>query len=139
MRCPFIESIDLRKGTALHGEMIAKSESRKITVEPSSQRDNMDYMDLTGYELEWLRDDEDFSLYRARQPGNPVSVLTLVAARPASRSITRLEHEYELAALLDSRWAAQPLALSRHNALPTLVLDDNGYEPLDRALGQRAH
>ncbi|GJH03365.1 ATP-binding sensor histidine kinase [Paraburkholderia terrae] len=96
----------------------------------------MDYMDLTGYELEWLRDDEDFSLYRARQPGNPVSVLTLVAARPAFRSITRLEHEYELAALLDSRWAAQPLALGRHNALPTLVLDDNGYEPLDRALGR---
>ncbi|WP_313955685.1 AAA family ATPase [Paraburkholderia sp. BCC1884] len=96
----------------------------------------MDYMDLTGYELESLRADGDFSLYRARQPGNPVSVLTLVAARPASRSVTRLEHEYSLAAVLDSRWAAQPLALSRHNALPALVLDDNGCEPLDRSLGR---
>lgn len=92
-------------------------------------------MDLTGYELESLRADGDFSLYRARQPGNPVSVLTLVATQPASRSITRLEHEYSLASVLDSRWAARPLALGRHNALPTLVLDDNGCEPLDRLLG----
>ncbi|MDR5760831.1 AAA family ATPase [Caballeronia sp. LZ035] len=96
----------------------------------------MDYLDLTDYELEWLREDEDFSLYRARQPGNPVSVLTLVAARPGSRSITRLEHEYALAAMLDARWAAQPLALARHNTRPTLVLDDNGCEPLERLLGR---
>jgi predicted ATPase/signal transduction histidine kinase len=94
----------------------------------------MDYMDLTGYELESLRADGDFALYRARQPGNPVSVLTLVAARTASRSIARLEREYALAPVLDSRWAARPLALSRHNSLPTLVLDDNGFGPLDRAL-----
>ncbi|WP_346779175.1 AAA family ATPase [Burkholderia sp. Ac-20365] len=94
----------------------------------------MDYMDLTGYELESLRADGDFSLYRARQPGNPVSVLTLVAARPASRSVARLEREFALAPVLDPRWAAQPLALSHHNSLPTLVLDDHGYEPLDRIL-----
>ena len=93
-------------------------------------------MDLTGYELESLRADGDFSLYRARQPGNPVSVLTLVAARSAARSIARLEREYALAAVLDSHWAAQPLALSLHNALPTLVLDDSGFEPLDRILGR---
>jgi predicted ATPase/signal transduction histidine kinase len=96
----------------------------------------MGYMDLTGYDLEWLREDEEFSLYRARQPGNPVSVLTLVAASPASRSVTRLEHEYALAAMLDSRWAAQPLALGRHNALPSLILGDSGCEPLDRSLGR---
>jgi predicted ATPase/signal transduction histidine kinase len=96
----------------------------------------MDYMDLTGYELESLRADGDFSLYRARQPGNPVSVLMLMTAGSASRSIARLEREYALAPLLDSRWAAQPLALSLHNSLPTLVLDDEGFEPLDRALGR---
>jgi PAS domain S-box-containing protein len=93
-------------------------------------------MDLTGYELEPLHDDGDFSLYRARQPGNPVSVLTLVAARSASRSIARLEHEYTLAAALDSRWAVRPLALNDHKTSAALVLEDNGGEPLDRALGQ---
>jgi len=93
-------------------------------------------MDITGYELEPLRDDGDFSLFRARQPGNPISVLALVAARSASRSIARLEHEYALAGMLDARWAAQPLALNCHQAPATLVLDDNGGEPLDRALGR---
>ena len=47
-------------------------------------------MDISAYELEPLRDDADFSLFRARQPGNPISVLALVAARSASRSIARL-------------------------------------------------
>jgi predicted ATPase/signal transduction histidine kinase len=93
-------------------------------------------MDLTEYELEWLRGDDDFSLYRARQPGNPVSALALVAARTSAKNITRLEHEYALASILDSQWATQPLELGRHNDLPTLVLDDTGCEPLNRALGR---
>jgi len=98
--------------------------------------DDMDHMDLTGYELEWLRGDENFSLYRAHQPGNPVSVLALVAARPAAKSFARLEHEYALAPVLDSRWAAQPVALGRYMDRPALVLDDLGGEPLDRAMGR---
>jgi predicted ATPase/signal transduction histidine kinase/GAF domain-containing protein len=90
-------------------------------------------MDLTGYELEPLREDGEFVLYRARQPGNPVPVLARVAGR-APRSITRLEHEYALAAVLDPSWAARPLALSRHQGSTTLLLEDNGGEPLDRTL-----
>jgi len=93
-------------------------------------------VDLTGYELEPLHDDGDFSLYRARRPSHPVSVLALVATRTASHSITRLEHEYGLAPLLDSSWAAQPLALYRRREPPMLVLDDDGGEPLHRSLGR---
>ena len=93
-------------------------------------------MDLTGYELEPLHDDGDFSLYRARAPSHPVSVLALVATRTASQSMTRLEHEYGLAPLLDPSWAAQPLALYRRREPPMLVLDDDGGEPLDRSLGR---
>ena len=99
-------------------------------------------MDLTGYELESLHDDGDFSLYRARTPGHrshpshPVSVLALVATRTGSPSITRLEHEYGLAPLLHSSWAAQPLALYRRREPPMLVLDDDGGEPLHRSLGR---
>jgi PAS domain S-box-containing protein len=93
-------------------------------------------VDFTGYELESLHDDGDFSLYRARRPCHPVSVLALVATRGAAHSITRLEHEYGLASLLDSSWAAQPLALYRRREPPMLVLDDDGGEPLHRLLGR---
>ncbi|RFU49828.1 PAS domain S-box protein [Paraburkholderia sp. DHOC27] len=93
-------------------------------------------MDLTGYELEPLHDDGDFSLYRARRPNHAVSVLALVATRAASQSVTRLEHEYGLASLLDASWAAQPLALFHRREPPMLVLDDDGGEPLLRSLGR---
>jgi PAS domain S-box-containing protein len=93
-------------------------------------------MDLTGCVLEPLRDDGEFALYRARQPGNAAPVLALVAARPAPGIVARLENEYGLAALLDARWAARPLALERHKGPTTLLLEDNGGDPLDRALSR---
>src|SRR5229473_1253909 len=93
-------------------------------------------MDLTGYELETLRDSGEFVLSRARPLGNAVPVLVLVAERPASESLKRLEHEYALAADLDPKWAARPLALARHNGNAALVLDDSGSEPLDLVLSR---
>jgi serine/threonine protein kinase len=92
-------------------------------------------VDLTGYQLERLHDETDFLLYRARRPSHPGSVLALVATRTASQSIARLEHEYGLASILDSSWAAQPLAIYRRREPPMLVLDDDGGEPLYRSLG----
>ena len=92
-------------------------------------------MDLAGYELQTLRDDGEFALHRARRRDNPVPVLTLVAGRQTL--IKRLEHEYALADDLDSDWAARPLALLRNGGSATLVLEDNGGEPLDRLLNQR--
>jgi hypothetical protein len=83
-------------------------------------------MDLTGYELEALRDSEEFVLSRARQLGNAVPVLLLVAERPASASLERLEHEYALTGDLDPKWAARPLALARRNGNAALVFDDDG-------------
>src|SRR3981189_444134 len=93
-------------------------------------------MDLTGYELETLRDSGEFVLFRARQRSNAVPVLVLVAERPASASLERLEHEYALAADLDPKWAARPLALARHNGNAALVLEDSGNEPLDLILSR---
>src|SRR5260370_15468253 len=93
-------------------------------------------MDLTGYELETLRDSGEFVLSRARQLSNPVPVLVLVAERSAAASLKRLEHEYALAADLDPKWAAQPLALARHNGNTALVLADSGNEPLDLILSR---
>src|SRR5438105_1468454 len=92
-------------------------------------------MDLTGYELKLLREDAEFALYRARHPANPVAVLALVPGRTDLASLKRLENEYALAADLDPRWAARPLALIRHRGRAALVLEDGGGEPLDGLLG----
>src|SRR5260221_1622707 len=92
--------------------------------------------DLSGYVLETLRKGAEFILYRGRQRGNPSPVLVLapISEQPAPASLRRLEHEYSLAAELDPAWAAQPLALTRHEGRPILVLSDPGGEPMDRTL-----
>jgi serine/threonine protein kinase len=54
------------------------------------------------------------------------------------QGLRRLEHEYSLAAELDSAWAAKPLALTRYEGRTILILEDPGGEPLDRIL-QREH
>src|SRR3954453_8709244 len=92
--------------------------------------------ELSGYMLEPLREDTDFTLYRGRQDGNPspVLVLALTTVHPSPQALRRLEHEYSLAAELDSTWAAKPLALTRHEGRTILILTDPGGEPLDRVL-----
>src|ERR1700679_358961 len=78
-----------------------------------------------------LREGPDFTLYRARQHGNPSPVLVLAPTReqPSPQSLRRLEHEYSLAAELDPAWAARPLALSRYEGRTILVLKTPGGEP----------
>src|SRR6202521_2445544 len=94
--------------------------------------------ELSGYVLETLRKRGEVILYRGRQRGNPFPVLVLapIAEQPARASLRRLEHEYSLAAELDPAWAAQPLALTRHEGRTMLVLRDPGGEPMDRILDQ---
>jgi predicted ATPase/signal transduction histidine kinase len=88
------------------------------------------------YVLEALREGPEFTLYRGRKRGKPSPILAvaLAADQPSPQSRRRLEHEYSLAAELDPAWAAQPLALTRHEARTMLVLEDPGGEPLDLLL-----
>jgi PAS domain S-box-containing protein len=88
------------------------------------------------YMLERIRDGAEFTLYRARQRGNPSPLLVVAAAaeQPLPQSLQRLEHEYSLAAQLEPAWAAKPLALTRHEGRTILVLADPGGESLDRVL-----
>ena len=88
------------------------------------------------YMLERIRDSAEFTLYRARQRGNPSPLLVVAAAaeQPLPQSLQRLEHEYSLAAQLEPAWAAKPLALTRHEGRTILVLADPGGESLDRVL-----
>jgi len=90
--------------------------------------------------LETLREGAEFTLYRGRQHGNPLPLLAVAPAaeRPSPQSLRRLEHEYLLAADLDSAWAARPLALTRHEGRAVLILKDPGGEFLDQVL-DRGH
>jgi len=93
---------------------------------------------LSEYVLEPIRDGAEFSLYRARQRGNdiPLLVVAPTAEQPSPQSLRRLEHEYSLAAELDTSWAAKPIALTRHQGRTILVIEDPGCEPLDCILGR---
>jgi PAS domain S-box-containing protein len=90
------------------------------------------------YLLESLREEADFTLCRGRDRGNQMPVLALVAAADqlSPQSLRRLEYEYSLATELDTAWAAQPLALVRHEGRVALILKDPGGEPLDRVIEQ---
>jgi serine/threonine protein kinase len=92
--------------------------------------------DGSGYVLETLREGAEFTLYRGRQDGNPLPVLAvaLTAEQPSPQSLRQLEHEYSVAAELDSAWAARPLELTRRDGRTMLILEDPGGEPLDRIL-----
>jgi PAS domain S-box-containing protein len=99
-------------------------------------------MELSEYILETVRKDGEFILYRGRHrrrtDASPASILAVapVSERPAPESLKRMEHEYSLAAELDSGWAARPLALAPYQRRTMLVLTDPGGEPLDRLLGR---
>jgi predicted ATPase/signal transduction histidine kinase len=89
-------------------------------------------MQHSGYRFEVLRSDGEFTLYRARRPGEP-SILALTTTDQPSppESIARLAHEYGFAAELDAAWAAQPIELARIDGRPMLLLRDCGGDPLD--------
>src|SRR5271166_2941327 len=95
-------------------------------------------VELSRYELETLREDGEFVLYRSRGKGDLPAGLVLapVLEHPTIGSLKRLEHEYGLKADLDAGWAARPVALSSQNDRMALLLEDPGGEPLDRLLGR---
>ncbi len=88
------------------------------------------------YELETLREEADFTFYRGRNVSDRLPILAVAAAaeQPSPQSLRRLDHEFTLAKELDARWAARPLALTRHQGRAVLVLEDPGGESLDRVV-----
>jgi PAS domain S-box-containing protein len=90
------------------------------------------------YILAPLREGVDFTLYRGTERGNQMQILAVAVAaeKPSARSLQRLEYEASLASELDAAWAAQPLALTRHQGQTVLILKDPGGEPLDRIIEQ---
>jgi transcriptional regulator with GAF, ATPase, and Fis domain len=56
-------------------------------------------MDISGYQLESLREGPDFTLHRGRRNGSPLPAfaVALAAEQPSPQSLRRFEHEYSLA------------------------------------------
>ena len=95
-------------------------------------------IELSKYDLETLREDEEFVLERGQGDRDLSAILVVapVSEHPAPGILERLEHEYSLRAELDSKWAARPLTLVRREGRPMLILEDPGGELLDRLVGE---
>jgi serine/threonine protein kinase len=97
-------------------------------------------MDLAGYSLHTLQQDDESILCRGRAAvgvgRDPPSVLVAMSTceRAAPERVRRLAHELSLQAELDSGWAVRPLALTEHQGRLALVLEDPAGEPLSRLL-----
>ncbi len=87
-------------------------------------------MELATYGLEPLRDDGAFVLYRARLHTDPAPILLLVASRLAAGDAQPTGTRIRPRPASRSAWAVPPLALSSYGGLATLVLQDNGADPL---------
>jgi predicted ATPase len=90
------------------------------------------------YILEPLRERADFTLYRGKERANhtPILAVAVTAEQPSPHILRRIEHEYALATELDPAWAAQPLALTRHQGRTLLTLKDPGGKHLDQVIEQ---
>ena len=95
-------------------------------------------IELSEFVFETVHEDGELALSRGRSEREPSAILALAAVSelPAVGTLDRLEHEYSLREVLDSNWAARPLALSRLQGRMALVLQDPGGAPLQRLVGQ---
>ncbi|TCL64631.1 putative ATPase [Rhizobium sp. BK251] len=77
-------------------------------------------------------------MYRGYAAGEPpVLALALTEQQASSRNYERLAHETQIACDLESAWAVCPIALTRHEGVDMLLLEDRGGEPLDVVLFQK--
>jgi hypothetical protein len=94
--------------------------------------------DLSTSDLETLRRDGEFVLYRGRIESDEARFLLLepMSDPPTLRSLGRLEHEYALRGELDASWAVRPVALVRKQGRTIRLLEAPGGVSLDCLLGQ---
>ena len=94
-------------------------------------------MELSRYSLELIRDDGEFTLYRAHSKQlEPPSVLlqTHSSTRPSPETLEKIDHEFSLRSELDNKWALRPVEISSFKDKRALVLEDPGGTPLNRVV-----
>jgi len=114
-------------------------------------------IELSRYDFESLRADNETNLYRGRkldelsssaaatndkssngrEDTRPSSILVLAPAlaEPDPETIKRFEHESSFRGELGAEWAVRPIGLTRHEDRTMLVLEDPGGELLESFLG----
>jgi serine/threonine protein kinase len=99
--------------------------------------DVSDLIELSQDALQILHEDNEFVLFRGSRKSDRSSLLVVAPAseHPAPATLSKLEHAYALRDALDPTWAAQPVALSNHEASLMLLLKDPGGEILEQSLG----
>ncbi|WP_254508235.1 trifunctional serine/threonine-protein kinase/ATP-binding protein/sensor histidine kinase [Anatilimnocola floriformis] len=92
--------------------------------------------DLALCELTHLREDGEFVIARAQDPGSLQSWLVVTPAReqPAASSLARLEHAFALRGELDVAWATQPADLVILGGRTALVMNNPGGQFLDELM-----
>src|SRR5260370_33822024 len=85
-------------------------------------------IEVSRYELEALREDHEFVLYRGRKNAELPSILVLlpISEFPPLESLERLKHEYSLKDELGPDWAARPIEIARHRERPVLLVEAPG-------------
>jgi NADPH2:quinone reductase len=80
---------------------------------------------LSGWQLETVRQDSEFVLYRGQleADGAAILLLTLASEHPGAESLARLEHEHSLKDELAPEWAVRPLHVLRQEDL--CLIPDN--------------
>ncbi|RLK39507.1 GAF domain-containing protein [Cupriavidus plantarum] len=92
----------------------------------------------SGFEIFW--EDADVIFGKFRRPDadgrwHPMLAIWTLSDNPAPATLCRLSREYALREVLDSAWAARPLAWHREHGHGVLLLEDPGATPLCRLTG----
>ncbi|CAG9185433.1 ATP-binding protein [Cupriavidus pampae] len=91
-----------------------------------------------GFEILW--EDADVIFGKCRRPDadgrwRPMLVAWTLSDSPAPATLARLAREYDLRDVLDSAWAARPVASHRERGHGVLLLEDPGATPLSSLVG----
>ncbi|WP_342051494.1 MULTISPECIES: ATP-binding protein [unclassified Cupriavidus] len=92
----------------------------------------------SGFEIFWEDADVIFGKFRrpdAEGRWHPMLAVWTHSDNPAPATLCRLAREYALRDVLDSAWAARPLASHRERGHGVLLLEDPGATPLCRLTG----
>lgn len=92
-------------------------------------------MDLNSYSLELLFEDNDTALYRARHSSLSSDVLVLLGADGRPHVDGLFSREFDLAQLLEQKWAVLPIAMTNFRGKPALVYEDHGESRLVDLIG----
>ena len=86
-------------------------------------------IDLSGYTLRKLREDDEIVVYLG-SASDQMPQIILVEPKPHASMLELVEKELSIAGVLNPEWAAVPIGLCDYNGKKALVLEDTGARSL---------